>query len=335
MLEADRLAGLVGFLGRRIDEALLLYAFTGEAVCRVEKVERDLRLRVLGVDGRKSGGFEPPRLERVRRFLDRGSMRDEVDKVFERLKSLEELGLKASVIVDTNVAINGYLELMLDELGRGGYRSRVVILKMVVQELFQRLTTDVYKGQRYEEKGVNNFPKAGSREARYALSVIMRGFREGLCSAHGRVVPIAAGERGYEYISDLIILEQAEEYSRSAGGATLFATSDFALSAISTIPITEYLRPPAGRDEGILDPVVLEQLAVALGIFEIVSDDMRLAVAYSWKGVTLEDYHSRCLAVAAEEGVVKELREHVTLGRELDREREALWLRMLEGRGRR
>jgi len=328
VIEAGSLGGLVTFLRRSLEDASLVYAFTGEEVGRVKGRGEVLAVKLFE-DARGDEEYEPPRLERVKRFLNKEEMRRGLNQILERLSSIKDAGLAASVIIDTNVAISGYLELLLEELKYGGYTSRVIVPKMVIQELFQQFTTNVYKGRRYEEAGIRGFPKARSREARYALSVIMRGLREGFCRVYGRLIFIAAGEGGYEYLSDLAILEQAEEYARSWEGASIFLTSDFALSAISTIPVTKYLKPPAGRSEGPLDPAVLEQLAVALGILEVVSENLRFSLAYSWKGITLEDYYERRLAIATSDEVIKELRRYVTLYRELSRE-EAPWLKLLE-----
>ena len=95
VIEAGSLGGLVTFLRRSLEDASLVYAFTGEEVGRVKGRGEVLAVKLFE-DARGDEEYEPPRLERVKRFLNKEEMRRGLNQILERLSSIKDCLLYTS-----------------------------------------------------------------------------------------------------------------------------------------------------------------------------------------------------------------------------------------------
>ena len=259
------------------------------------------------------------------------------DKVENKIREIRErLDMIPYIGIDTNIIYNGFIEEIIDRIEKNDlWRGvNIIVPKIVLQELFEHFSRR-YSSRRYKEEnirlGIINFPKYNSRIARYGLSLILKGIKEGYCKVTGKIYRLEGGSK--EYLSDLIIMEQIEEYCRMNLTPIIFLTGDFALSMISPFSQTIYIPKRIEEDINEFDIVdsirFLKSLLICFGLVILTAEDVPYVLSYSWKGITLEDYYNSRISIAIPKEKDIEIKKYIYELKKLEEEN-VPWLRLIE-----
>ena len=348
LLEENKIPGFVDFLKRETSGIIdVYYALTGLKIFRVhlgEKLVKVMRgsrslltsgskasLKRLEVEGSKI-------LSEICKFMDHETISNELSKIENHLEKLSGIRIKPRIAIDTNITKSRYLEEIIRKIlqSEGDWGNvRVIVPKIVIQELFHHFSTQEFKGN--AELGVNGFPMLQSRLSRYALTNIIEGLDKGVCEIYGRLLIMETGRREFSYISDLFLLEQLEKYGIMRPlSPIIFITSDFALSAISHIRPTIYLKRPTLSDEKLEKqasrdlPTFLKYLVMLGGLILLIDEQgIAIALSYSWKGITLEDYYKRRICLSIPEETLNTFKKYVTIEEKIDHDKTP-WLEAIK-----
>ncbi len=260
------------------------------------------------------------------------------DKVEKKIREIKErLGTIPYIGIDTNIIYNGFMEEIIDRIEKKDmWRGvNIIIPKMVLQELFEHFSRSksVYSPRNKEniDLGIANFPKYDSRIARYGLSLIFKGIKNGYCRVIGRFYNLEGESK--ECLSDLIILEQIEEFCRKSLIPVIFLTGDFALSAISPFSQTLYIPKRVEKNINefkIIDSInFFKNLLVCFGLVILVAENVPYILSYSWKGISLEDYYNSRISIALPKEKVTDIKRYVSELEILD-ENSVPWLEFVK-----
>jgi|GEM_PF-7075913 len=356
VINEEGLGGLMDFIKSEIGEYVTLYYVIGGAKIgelnlkngtftkNIKKLKNWEVGRIIRSDKNKSDSPEAC-LRSTLRLSNLNQLKESISLIEELVRKIcGATGINPVMAIDTNIVRNGLLEQIIAEMTSSGKEEwqgvQILTPKIVLQELFRDYSTYEFKNGLAEKYGILKFPKRKSREARYALSVISFGSEKGIVQFHGKILLIEAGHEKYKYLSDLVLLDQIEEYAMRQTRPVIFITSDYALSTISHIKPTKYIKPPQSiklDEEGKCKiPSIkrfIRDLLICFGLISLKNDANKnsniIVLSYSWKGITLEDYIKRNIALAVSKSLMRNIQKFVTIVRPLTTD-ETPWMKIVK-----